>query len=83
MTIIKWADWPELQKRRVLKEIALHLSVKGINLRHQIICGALYELYPYGIRNEEYNQLVLDIYADLRRNRKQPPEPHYDHASTR
>lgn len=68
----------------MLKEIALHLSVKDIDLRHQIICGALYELYPYAIRNEEYNQLVLDIYADLRSKRTiQSPEPHYDHDSTR
>ena len=61
-----WKDWPEEQKSRVRKEIAVCLGTRCIEERPQVIHAALYELYPYAIQDLEYDALVRDIFADVR-----------------
>jgi len=61
-----WKDWPELQKNRVRKEIAILLQLRCIEERPQVIHAALYELYPYAVQDLEYDALVRDIFADVR-----------------
>jgi hypothetical protein len=66
---LRWARWPELQKERVRKEIALRLGKDLIDDRLDVIKAALYELYPYAEHNAEYNRLVYEIYTDIRNGR--------------
>jgi hypothetical protein len=70
MSILAWARWPELQKERVRKEVAVRLGTRNIDERPSIIGDALYELYPYTETDTlDYNKLVDDIYTDIRSKR--------------
>jgi hypothetical protein len=69
MNALPWAYWPELQKQRVRKEVALRLGTGDIDKRKDIIVESLYELYPYANEDDDYRQLVIDIHNDIRSRR--------------
>jgi hypothetical protein len=70
MTVLPWAKWPALQKERVRREVGLRMDAAHVGTRHEIICAALYELYPYAVTDATYDDLVRDIYADIKSNQQ-------------
>jgi hypothetical protein len=66
MSNLPWAQWPDEQKQRVRKELAVLLGTRRIEEQPRVIHAALYELYPYAINDPDYDALVRDIFADVR-----------------